>query len=422
MKNNRMIVSISFGNYLKSDGGVDKAIWEYKNIYNSNQISYMHISPIIPNFFNNYFHTHNFYTIVLDGEYLGVFDENGIWNYLKNCKNRKISILGVHLHHYKKFNLHFLKSLLSDLNAPIYFFIHDFYSICDNVNLMFNNKYFCGYTKKEDNTCLKCIYGKNINEHKKNFINLLQNQKDVTIVSPSKIALDVWKLTYAGELKDVKYCIVPHLYPIDNVNHSLPKTDKLKIGFIGRYVENKGKNQWEKLVSYIEKSQLDIQLYYLGFSDVPQNFVEKVYVKVCPENPNAMVNAIKKTGINCAFLWSVWPETYSYTYFEAYSNNLFILTNSNSGNIAQMVLENGNGYVYEDIDELVLDLKNIHEKLVNFNIKNIFGPASYVSNPNIITLHGNENLNYKIKDGVKKEPVVIKKLIELMYNKKNNLK
>ncbi len=44
----KFILSLSFGNYLKADGGVDKAIKEYQELFNENGISYVHVSPVPP--------------------------------------------------------------------------------------------------------------------------------------------------------------------------------------------------------------------------------------------------------------------------------------------------------------------------------------------------------------------------------------
>ena len=44
--NQQFVISLSFGNYLKSDGGVDKAISEQNKMFNEANISYLQIAPI----------------------------------------------------------------------------------------------------------------------------------------------------------------------------------------------------------------------------------------------------------------------------------------------------------------------------------------------------------------------------------------
>ena len=44
--NQQFVISLSFGNYLKSDGGVDKAISEQNKMFNEANISYLQKAPI----------------------------------------------------------------------------------------------------------------------------------------------------------------------------------------------------------------------------------------------------------------------------------------------------------------------------------------------------------------------------------------
>lgn len=94
--NQQFVISLSFGNYLKSDGGVDKAISEQNKMFNEANISYLQIAPIgLENklcIFGKY--NGKLYTLVQDGKYCGVFDEYGIGIYLDetSVKSRLIAI------------------------------------------------------------------------------------------------------------------------------------------------------------------------------------------------------------------------------------------------------------------------------------------------------------------------------------------
>ena len=50
---------------------------------------------------------------------------------------------------------------------------------------------------------------------------------------------------------------------------------------------------------------------------------------------NAMVEAIRKEALDIVFMWTQCPETYSYVYYEMSINGVYVLTNTNSGNIRQ---------------------------------------------------------------------------------------
>ena len=74
-----------------------------------------------------------------------------------------------------------------------------------------------------------------------------------------------------------------------------------------------------------------------------------------------MVNAIKKNDIDIVFLWSPWPETYSYTFFESYISGANVITCKDSGNIAYQVQKLKCGKVFNNEKDLFDNMNNIGE-------------------------------------------------------------
>lgn len=421
---NKYIISLSFGNYLKSDGGVDKAISDYQRMFNSKGIDYLHISPVLPNgILKSLFISKRLYTAIFNGEYKGFYDNNNVWNFLKKLSASDMNCVGVHIHHTKKFEVTFIQKIIENMNAPVYFFLHDYYSICEHPNLLFNDDNFCGSSKKKDNLCEKCKYGIYVDEHISNTVSILKTCKELYVVSPSEVTLEIWKKTYSKMINNITYLVIPHQQPIGTFDIFPKIDDKIRIGFIGRYGNNKGRKQWEKLVDVVEKRKLPYELYYLGFSEIPNNSVKKIYVKVDPQNPDKMLEELRNSGINCAFLWSICPETYSYAYFEAVAANLFVITDQDSGNISYMVHKNENGLVYHDFLTLMQDIidgKRIRASMEQFiNDRNKKGPLSYIPNPQITELYGREEYNNMLYDSGDKVNFVLKRIMEYFYLKKN---
>ena len=58
-----------------------------------------------------------------------------------------------------------------------------------------------------------------------------------------------------------------------------------------------------------------------------------------------MTKALRDNDIQVALLWAKWPETYSYTFYESLSANLYIITNRVSGNITNQVEERRCGMI-----------------------------------------------------------------------------
>ncbi len=83
-----------------------------------------------------------------------------------------------------------------------------------------------------------------------------------------------------------------------------------------------------------------------------------------------MIRALEKHRIDAAFLWSICPETYSFTTSEACAANCFIITNAMSGNIAARVRETGRGIVCRDEAEL-FELLRDASRLKNLISRNL---------------------------------------------------
>lgn len=70
---------------------------------------------------------------------------------------------------------------------------------------------------------------------------------------------------------------------------------------MGKFGDNKGKNEWIKVANVVKSEKLEYELFYFGTSDIKIDGVTNVYVQVKPDNPKAMYEALVDNGINCAF-------------------------------------------------------------------------------------------------------------------------
>ena len=67
---------------------------------------------------------------------------------------------------------------------------------------------------------------------------------------------------------------------------------------------------------------------------------------------------LRNNNIDIAFLWSICPETYCYTYYEAIEAGCFVFTNCHSGNIHDEVMKYSNGISFSSISKCIDYLKN----------------------------------------------------------------
>ena len=245
------------------------------------------------------------------------------------------------------------------------------------------------------------------------------------VISPSEICLQIWRKTY-GEFIDLSKCLIfPHQKLYGSYDKFPQLCEKIKIGFIGKYGGNKGRYEWEKIVNYINETGLPYEMYYFGISDLKLKNVKRVAVKVTSDKPYMMIDMMRKMQINCAFLWSICPETYSYTYFEAFASNAYIITNQDSGNIAAMVAHYNNGRICKNINEFIELLSKPTEfrnELINYCERGNNGPKGYKINQDILqlTINNQSEPEGRINQFLKRKVnVVIKNIVGILYAIKN---
>ena len=75
-------------------------------------------------------------------------------------------------------------------------------------------------------------------------------------------------------------------------------------------------------------------------------------------NPDAMRQAVAQVGLDVALIWSIWPETFCLTAYEAVAGGAALVTNPDAGNVAYLVAAGDagvpvSGEVLADEDALI---------------------------------------------------------------------
>jgi hypothetical protein len=409
------VLSLSFGNYLKGDGGTDKVIAEHQRIMNQNSISYIQIAPVGK---NPQRRKKAFYTIVIDGRYNKVVSEESVFNFLNLLTKLGFSLKSIFIHHLLKFKLNSVKRLCDASKAPIIFYLHDYYSICPQYKLLNSNGFYCGENKISDSKCGKCSFYESAKSHYKEIFSFYVIYRDrLKIVAPSEAALNIWSQSYS-ELK-LQTMVHPHQKQEGCYSHVVSFDEKLRVAYIGRMISAKGAELWKKFIKDVAVKNADYDCYYFGISDNEFENVKKVNVFVTPENPNAMVNALRENKIQVVFLWSIWPETYSYTYYEALASKCFIITSSMSGNIASMVKSRNNGKVFNSLDEAISYLEDSNRVKSDITELSVIVPENLKVNLDILALNSSNNYEFKCDWSWKYTERVEAWFLDVIYRKKH---
>jgi hypothetical protein len=353
------MLSISQDNYLEVVGGIQMTIADEQTFTNNKAIDYLHIFPRFPR--NNQFDNYNMVSVGvnLNGEFLGYVTTSNFLEIIENLVLQKSSEVVVH--HLMGYRIDFVYQLLKIFNnSSKRFWLHDLFSVCPNYFLLRNHISYCGAPTIESNSCFICSYydirKKTIPE-----IHNLLDLEGIEIVAPSEYIFSFW-----CEKTDYHYdrvSIISHArlewngYEPVNSDYS-----QIRVAFVGSPMFHKGWDDFKALSDELKNTKE--YLFYLLSSQNKRGEFKWIDVSVSKTDRFKMIKELKNNNIDIAILWSICPESYSYSLYESLSAGCFIITNPYSGNIQNYIKDNPEkGLVLENYDELL-------EKFVT---KEIFG-------------------------------------------------
>ena len=418
--NKEYIITISYGNYIGSMGGTDKYISELQSQLKTFGISVVHIYPLKKKVSNRVISS-SLMGIVIDRVFEGYYTMSSIINFIDEWESSH-TLLNIFINHLKDCSIKRICYLLDHVIAPISFFIHDYYSICPTGGLIKNNEQFCGASFPNEGKCKNCKHFSKLTMRLVVRYKLFfdKYQERITFIAPSTSCGNIWGTAYVSFGNRV--CVIPHQVLVDkyiNNMELITNIEQLKIAFIGMPRALKGWNDWLNVSKKVGKN-MQVRLFHFGGENQNIDNVTHIDVNFNLEK-KSMVYQLRKEKIHCAVLWSKVPETYSYTYYEVFASNCFVITNMNSGNIADQVNKYKNGYVCtenEALEDIILDVDRLIFLINQFRSKKIYGPDFLQSNSDIIEIIKMSSLGEKIK--VCKAPRInefrlISKLVSRLY-------
>lgn len=365
------VIAFSHSDYLISLGGTEKVLHQEQNELAIRGISYIQIYGISDDPSEHQELPVQRVGLNIDGVPAGIFTMIQLVLILAILvEDGRLSILAAHMHHLMRFHLPGVKFLLSVIHIErIRIFVHDYYTICPQFNLLKNGKEFCGGTC----THRDCQF---VGEKESHFfkMNELFKDLDFEVIVPSDVAAGIWRKAYPEYGKRVR--IVPHLVykemPIKNgkrLQRLATPTYRLRIAFLGREDFEKGLEAWWRLVSHKELRK-KYDFFHLGTAGVRKPGVRYVEVSFLKEGKDAMLKALREHQIDAVFLWSICQETYSFTLYESFAESCFVITNPMSGNIAAQIETGSRGAVFDDEQQLWEAMQDT-ERIKSWMVQNL---------------------------------------------------
>jgi hypothetical protein len=352
-----LVVAVSHDDYARSLGGVQNVIRQEQLAVEQMGWVYLHLSPAAPlptlaaSVSANDFR----FRLRLDGEARGVAVAADLTAALTDLHSVEKPFLLV-VHHLMGHAPEVLLELAGVAIDPAVVWVHDYFTLCANYNLLRNDVRFCGAPPPAAAACSICVYGTDRAEYLPRIQAFFRATRPL-VMAPSKTAIDLWRSRGGLAFRET------HVQPLARLALApdlvAPISDRpLRIAHLGTRAAKKGWVVFEELALRLAKDP-SYAFYQLGVPQgaaLPRN-IRHVHVEVGPEQPDAMMDAIAEYRIDVVVSWSPWPETFCFAAHEAIAGGAFVLTHRGAGNVAHAILANApeQGLVLDD-DAALFDL------------------------------------------------------------------
>lgn len=346
-------IAFSHNNYLENVGGLQLKIADEQLAENRSGKGYLHIFPYNVGLSLVEFNKDSVIGINLNGEWVGYTRPQILIDFLSE-RSSELDVDGLSIHQLMGFDLGFIEKVIEISRFPkVSFWLHDFFSLCPGYLLLRNNVEFCGAPDVKSNACSLCVYGERRLTHLEEFERFFLNEK-IEVFSPSEFALNLWKKAFPIKGVASKVCPLVSL-EYQEPSPNTPRNSAIKVAFVGFPVYHKGWDTWLRLT---DKFGSDPRYEFILFSETrrtSRNF-KNISVSVTKKDRNQMADLLLDNNIDIAFLWSICPETFSFTLYESLAAGCTIVTNRNSGNIQAYVSEHPETGLVLDNEKALMEM------------------------------------------------------------------
>lgn len=263
----------------------------------------------------------------------------------------------VHIHsligHYSS-----IVDIAKEHGCKVIFSLHDFYPYCINYFLLNPKDRYCNLDVKQ---CKKCI------SRFCSYDNLLQWRDDMNrilhlsdfVIAPSEYLKNTFQKLY----DNLSIQIIEHRTDVDKVDvGDYHGEEPLRIAFLGGISRIKGSELLKKLVDENQKKKSFLEIHLFGVSDISElNHNSQNYICHGEYKREELLPLLKKNKIHLTCIFSIIPETYSYTLSEAVLSGTPILA-IDLGAVGERVRKNDIGWLISE-QSSAKDILNILHKI-----------------------------------------------------------
>jgi len=236
--------------------------------------------------------------------------------------------------------------------------LHDFYSICPTINLLYRMEKSCiGEKNKNCSECLQyktSIKNNIISQWQKDWKEFLSKFDEV--IAPSNSTKSIVNETY----KNIKIKVIEHGIDLKKSDYVSNIDDKINIAFVGVMAPHKGSKILEEMIKKYKNSNIKIHLF--GNSEIESlKHSTSNYVYHGKYKREELPELLKNNNINLICSLSICAETYSYTLTENIASGIPVLA-FDIGAIGERVSKSNLGWIIpssSNTNEIISEINNI---------------------------------------------------------------
>ena len=296
LKSPNVIIAFSHSDYLVSLGGTEKVLHEEQKEFAKRGISYIQVYGVASN--GNERAKDPLGQVVgvnvdsLPAGHLALVQLILILQWLQSI--RRLHITAIHIHHTMNLSVPGLLYVMTVLHdAKVRVFLHDYFTICTQFNLLPDEKHYCGLD------CENCETKDERIPHYLLMKRLFENT-GAEFIAPSQVAADIWQNSFPEHAEKIR--VIPHQIPFDietssSQSREAAPNDRPRIAYMGYESMCKGLESWWELVS-IKEFTRHYDFYHLGAAGLKMPGVTYIPVSFLDDGPDAMIHALNKNRID----------------------------------------------------------------------------------------------------------------------------
>jgi hypothetical protein len=358
-------VSVSHDNYLQQTGGIQKFIRDEAADCSVRRRVHIHLYPVLPRLGVSSDVTPLGINVAVDGAAVCTTTIGAFCTALVAARGASRDTLEtLCIHSLMGWTADGVAALAKLDFARTFFYAHDYGPLCQEHKLLRNGVENCDNPPLDSPSCRVCVHGRERPANMAIYAQIFDLLKP-TLIYPSPTAKHIYERDdfyrqmnsiTAGHIEVEVSAKAAKTAKVVNASPTAHGAgNPLKIAYCGSAAPHKGYTHFAEIVEAC-RSDPRLRFVHIGYPLGSIENIEHVDVQL-EDGRSPMPAALAQTGVDIAFVGSIWRETFNYVAYEALAARVPIITFAASGNVAALVARHEIGAVVADLDEAVALLK-----------------------------------------------------------------